>query len=633
MIGFGLLIVIVACLGVVAWVAIYSGGRGDVGNGFRYVILPTPSTRLMRVAAFIVLALAWSVAVAELYPALSSAARLVLSKLLPMTGAPSQIALSYASNVDPLLFYLAGGMLFIFLLTKCHTWYSIVVGIGLYLLFPIGTAAVGGLALDVSAWLRMPTEVAYYIFDVSVLFVAFIVMLAIVFSTSFLPKKFRYESTVDNFVSSTYLIVVGSIVVVGGGAFFRLLSSWFEIGNPSSGLIVFLTLPALFFVFDAVMLLIRPKAKPVAVGGARPNIDVIMPAFNEEAGIERTVRAIDRAARRYGGQVTLYVADDGSSDDTVAILNFVAASADSLRVVVLHGNHGGKGVALNRALEATTSEIVVRIDADIIIDQEAFVPLPGWFANPVVGCVGAFDLPNFELPAWYTKGRLFECISTFGFSRLAYERFDANNIPGTFMAFRREEALLLGGFVQGMNGEDSDLTFNLGRIGLESVIDRSIVIYEDVPQTFGALIEQRTRWSRASFHLASRHLPASSYDLTPRYLIMLRFVYDKLAALIRPVTYVSALVFFVLVPRGGSTLSVVILLLIVFVPEYLLIAGALIYYGYGSYIKWMWLWLPFTIVRKIGLLSGLFSLPDYQPGYDVTSGLGVATNAGAPNED
>lgn len=627
-----LLVLVTAALLAVAWVAIASAGRGDVGNGLRYVIIPSPRTRLSRVWAFIALTMVWSVIVAEYYPILSSDFRFLLLRLLAMMDVPQALALSYSSYIDPLLFFLAGGVLLIFLLTKCHTWYSFFVSLSLYLLFPVGALAVTAIALDVCTGFRVPTEVAYYIFDVSVLTVAFVAMLAIVFATSYLPKKFRHKSTVNTLVASCYLIVTGLVVVIAGGAFFRLLSSWFGIGNPSSGLIVFLTLPALFYIFDAVMLLTRKKARPGEASDGFPDINVIMPAFNEEAGIERTVRAIDRAATRYGGRVTLYVADDGSSDSTVEILNFVASTADNLRVVVLHGNHGGKGVALNRALEATTSNIVVRIDADIIVEDGVFVPLPGWFANASVGCVGALDLPDLDLPAWYTKGRLFECISTFGFSRLAYERFDANNIPGTFMAFRRDQALLLGGFVQGMNGEDSDLTFNLGRLGLESVIDRSIVIHEDVPQTFGALIEQRTRWSRASFHLAARHLPACSNDLTPRYLIMLRFVYDKLAALIRPVTYVSALVFFILVPHGSSPLSVAILLLIVFVPEYLLITGSLVYYGYSSYIKWLWLWLPFTVARKIGLLSGLFSLPDYQRGLGAAAGLEASSVTVRPDE-
>lgn len=257
---------------------------------------------------------------------------------------------------------------------------------------------------------------------------------------------------------------------------------------------------------------------------------------------------------------------------------------------------------------------MVRIDADILVRPPVFNNLPGWFANPNVGCVGAFDLPNLDLPAWYTKGRLFECLYTFGFARLAFERFDANNIPGTFLAFRRAEAVALGGFVEGMNGEDSDLTFNFGRLGLVSVIDPTIVIYEDVPQSLGGFLNQRTRWSRASIHVAARQLPRRPAEYTPRYVIQLRFLYNKLSALIRSIVYIEGAALILSDGRPANMmLRGLVLLTVGFAPQYLLLTILAVTYGFWRYLPWLAVWFPFTIARKIAMLNGMLSVPAYRP--------------------
>jgi len=607
------LLVASCALGAIVVGAIVSGGKGDLGNGLRYVILPKPTTSLRRVAAFMVLALAWSVFIALDYHEVTVPVRWLLYKILTVASVSHPASVSYVSNVDPLLYLLILGALLSLQITRAQSKFSLLAGAGIVAVYIVGAPVVTGTSLVLASLLFVPTGIVYFLFDLVTLMLGFASLMGLIFGTTFLPQRYRFSSKVSSLRGTALLVVIAIVVVVLAGASFHLIGSWFLKETPASGLIVFLLIPTLFSLFEVVLLLIRAKEQPGQAKGALPAIDVIMPAFNEESAITDTIFSIDRAASVYGGVVRLFVADDGSTDRTVEVLHDLASRAQSLQVQVVLGRHGGKAVALNNALGATSAALVVRIDADILVDEQVFVNLPNWFANPGIGCVGAFDLPNPDLPAWYTKGRLFECLMTFGFTRLAYERLDGNNIPGTFMAFRREEAVAVGGFVEGMNGEDSDLTFNLGRLGLVSVIDRSIVIYEDVPQTFSAFIEQRTRWSRASFHVASRHFPGTANDVTPRYLVQLRFLFNKMSALMRPITYVSALIFFLLVPHGGfSPLRAVVLLAIGLLPQYVVLLAVTLYYGFWQELPFAVIWLPFTIVRKVGLLSGIFSLPPYR---------------------
>ena len=72
-----------------------------------------------------------------------------------------------------------------------------------------------------------------------------------------------------------------------------------------------------------------------------------------------------------------------------------------------------------------------------------------------------------------------------------------------------------GGFPVGMNGEDADLTMQIGRLGYRVVVDPRIRSYEDVPGTIGEFVEQRTRWARGGIHAYARHVPLRSGGAGP----------------------------------------------------------------------------------------------------------------------
>ena len=54
----------------------------------------------------------------------------------------------------------------------------------------------------------------------------------------------------------------------------------------------------------------------------------------------------------------------------------------------------------------------------------------------------------------------------------------------------------VGGFTEGIYGEDVDFTYAVARIGYRAVIDTRVRSYEDVPNTQRQLRTQRTRWNR-----------------------------------------------------------------------------------------------------------------------------------------
>jgi cellulose synthase/poly-beta-1,6-N-acetylglucosamine synthase-like glycosyltransferase len=273
----------------------------------------------------------------------------------------------------------------------------------------------------------------------------------------------------------------------------------------------------LALMLAALWLLWWASRKLPAPDGHCPAVDVIIPAYNEEENTARLLRSIDVAAGRYGGPVRVVVSNDGSLDRTEQIATRAVASLRFAHGSVLTGPNGGQSAALNRALAITEAEICVRIDADCVMGPDAIVYSVPWFRDPEIGMVGAMEEPRTDTVTWFHRLRTLEALFQFRFARLGQSVVDGVVvIPGTFTVFRRAPAAITGGFPVGMNGEDTDLTMQFGRLGYRSVIDPRIQCYEDVPRGAAEFVEQRTRWARAGFHVYARHVPLRSGSAGPR---------------------------------------------------------------------------------------------------------------------
>ncbi len=298
----------------------------------------------------------------------------------------------------------------------------------------------------------------------------------------------------------------------------------FHLANPAYRPALALVLPVPFaegsFILRTALLglvnglTVRPGPP---VGDRRPDIDVIIPAYNEEAVIEATLEAIDVAAGRYGGRVRVILMNDGSQDRTREI---ALAAMDRFRHAggeVHDGRHGGKSESLNAALRLTTAEIVVRIDADTIVGEWSLYYTPRWFEDPRIGLVEPICFPRSGRRSVFPYLRLFEELKQFGLNHRTIQTVDGVNVvPGVFTAFRRSVAVELGGFTVGMNGEDGDFTLRFSRLGYRTWMDTKIVVFEDVPATYAEIREQRVRWGRAVHHNQSRHGPYRAGIATPK---------------------------------------------------------------------------------------------------------------------
>jgi len=100
------------------------------------------------------------------------------------------------------------------------------------------------------------------------------------------------------------------------------------------------------------------------VTGELAKLSVVVPCYNEEQRLPRTIEQIERYLASRGEQYELILVDDGSADGTHGVMDDAAARNEAVRIVTLPRNRG-KGRALAEGVHASRGETVLVTDADL----------------------------------------------------------------------------------------------------------------------------------------------------------------------------------------------------------------------------------------------------------------------------
>jgi cellulose synthase/poly-beta-1,6-N-acetylglucosamine synthase-like glycosyltransferase/peptidoglycan/xylan/chitin deacetylase (PgdA/CDA1 family)/spore germination protein YaaH len=245
------------------------------------------------------------------------------------------------------------------------------------------------------------------------------------------------------------------------------------------------------------------KRKDFATADYQPQVAVLIPAFNEAKVIARTIRSVLMSNYK---NLRIIVIDDGSTDDTYKIATEVYAKeiADG-RVTVLTKANGGKAEALNFALEQTTEEIYVGIDADGVIAHDAITRLVPHFANPHIGAVAGNAKVGNRVNLW-TRWQALEYITSQNFERRALDLFDVVMVvPGAIGAWRTAGVKAGGGYHPDTVAEDADLTMNLLEQGYAVIYEDQALAFTEAPINANELARQRFRWSFGILQAVFKH--------------------------------------------------------------------------------------------------------------------------------
>lgn len=241
----------------------------------------------------------------------------------------------------------------------------------------------------------------------------------------------------------------------------------------------------------------------LSVGDFYPDLTIIIPAHNESYIIHKTISAIDTAASRYCGNIRFIVLDNNSTDSTIDCAQGAISACIHATGSIISVPEPGKASALNRGLAETSTEFLVRIDADTQVHPDVFRKAMPYFKNEQVGVVGGLPVPPGGGP--FDKARYIEVLVKHGFYSIGLSAVNGLvGVPGMFCVYRTDDLRRIGGFVGSMNGEDTDCSLRVGEIGRQAVIDCRITYVSEVPVTYWHLREQRLRWYRSVFHVSAR---------------------------------------------------------------------------------------------------------------------------------
>lgn len=122
----------------------------------------------------------------------------------------------------------------------------------------------------------------------------------------------------------------------------------------------------------------RAGTRTRALTEARPHsevsVDVVIPVYNEQVALPVSIPTLcDYLATYVPYRCTVTIADNASTDDTLAVANALAAEYPEVRV--LHLDRKGRGRALRRAWETSRADIVAYMDVDLSTNLSSFMPL------------------------------------------------------------------------------------------------------------------------------------------------------------------------------------------------------------------------------------------------------------------
>lgn len=226
-----------------------------------------------------------------------------------------------------------------------------------------------------------------------------------------------------------------------------------------------------------------------------PFVSVVIPVYNDPAGIEATLDSLRRQsfpAARY----EVIVVDNGSTDETRDVVRGYLGAFDGLRLLV-EDEVQGSYAARNAGITATTGEVIAFVDADMVVD-------PGWVERVArrmsrtdaeyVGCdVQLFTAGGEGLAAEYNRR-----------NDLHVERFveELSFAPTCSLVVRRSLLAEVGGFDPRLrSGGDMEFGNRVAASGRSLEYAADVVMYHPTRTTLGALLRKSKRVGRGKTQL------------------------------------------------------------------------------------------------------------------------------------
>lgn len=244
-----------------------------------------------------------------------------------------------------------------------------------------------------------------------------------------------------------------------------------------------------------------------------PGVSVIIPCFNEEEWIHRTIQSCINQDYPVD-KLEVIVVDDRSTDNSVARMEEMIArihseaerfdTKDRLRLVVMPQN-GGKREALVQGVKLAKHDLVVFVDSDSFLAPTAIRHLVQPFQDPKMGGVaGRTDVENKFTNA-ITKLQTVRYYIAFRIMKAAESYFDSVTcLSGPLSCYRKELVLKHADAWLNQKFLGQPATFGDDRAMTNFVLRTHRTGYQDsavcstiVPSRMSVFLKQQMRWKRS----------------------------------------------------------------------------------------------------------------------------------------
>ena len=259
---------------------------------------------------------------------------------------------------------------------------------------------------------------------------------------------------------------------------------------------------SLYFLFLTLLLYFKNKkdifySPPMT--RAYP-ISVLIPAYNEEKTLEKTIKAI--YAIDYPNIREVIIINDGSKDRTLEIAKSLMPSYRNLKI--LNKPNSGKADSLNKALKLCQGELIVVLDADSYPLADSFKKMVGYFDDPKVGAATLTCTPS-NRTTFLERLQLIE-YRVIAFTRKLLEYIDSIYVvTGTAGMYRKKALDDIGGFDPKNITEDIEATWHLLHNGWKVRMAMNAHIHTEVPNKIKPWYLQRRRWSLGGLQCINKY--------------------------------------------------------------------------------------------------------------------------------
>jgi len=221
-----------------------------------------------------------------------------------------------------------------------------------------------------------------------------------------------------------------------------------------------------------------------------PTVSIIVPCFNEEKTVEKSIHSILNLDYPKD-KLSILLINDGSTDKTLKVFQ---KFKNHPNIKIFSKQNGGKHTALNFALERIDSECVGCLDADSFVDRDALRRIVPYFENKTVMAV----TPSVKIHEPQTiLERVQKTEYNWGiFLRRILSSMGALYVtPGPFSIFRKEVFDKLGGYRKAHHTEDLEIAMRMQKNKYKIVNSIGAHVYTVAPKTLKPLYKQRVRWT------------------------------------------------------------------------------------------------------------------------------------------